>query len=123
MVDEQPPPEPGVSWDCKGTIEHEKVLETVGKYGKSVFDCYRIALGTNPELAGQLTLELNVGADGTVRMAQVMADMQEFEFRECISSSLEKWLFAAPQGGECAIVTVPFVLEPEDHLHASPATP
>jgi hypothetical protein len=123
VADEQTPPEPEVSWDCEGTIEQEKVMETVGQYGKAVFDCYGVALGTNPELRGQLTLELNVGADGSVRQAQVMADMQEFEFRECISSSLEKWRFPPPQGGDCAIVKVPFVLRPEDHLHASPTEP
>jgi hypothetical protein len=111
-----PPPERAApSWDCDGLIPHEKVLETVGKQGQAVFDCYKKALEQLPDLKGTLILELNVGKAGEVREARVRGPLKEPGLLECVSASIYTWSFVAPEGGECAIVSVPFLLDPADH--------
>ncbi|MBW2261208.1 MAG: AgmX/PglI C-terminal domain-containing protein [Deltaproteobacteria bacterium] len=120
VVEEQPAPEPKVDWECTGSIEHEKVIETVGKYGQGVFDCYKAALKTDPELSGTLAIEMNVDADGVVREARVKGKLKEPALLGCVGDNVYTWQFPSPVEGDCAVVSVPFLLKPEDHLEGAP---
>lgn len=101
---------PSVDWGCTGSIPEEKVLETVGKSGRIVFDCYEAAASLTPGLAGKLVLELNVGADGKVREARVKGSIQDPAMLACITDSVYGWTFTPPDRGVCAVVSVPFAL-------------
>jgi hypothetical protein len=110
-----PPPAPSVDWECEGAIEHEKVIEAVGKHGQAVFDCYSETLRSVPDLKGTLLLELNVDGEGQVREARVKGPVKEQALLACVSESVYGWTFTPPSGGECAVVSVPFLLDPKDH--------
>lgn len=117
------PSESQLSWECSGKLEHEQIMETVGKYGQGIFECYKEVLRTNPELSGTLAIELNVAPDGTVQEARVQGKVKEPELLECVSASVYSWLFTAPAGDGCALVMVPFLLRPEDHLEEASSGP
>jgi hypothetical protein len=116
-------PETKEPWTCTGSIPQEKVQEAVGKNGQSVFDCYRKALGSSPDLKGLLDLEMKVGSQGTVEEARIKGKLSDPILLSCISDSVYSWQFAPPEGGECTIVSVPFMLRPEDHLEGASPTP
>lgn len=114
-VEEQPSTERAVDWECTGSVKQEKVIETVGKYGTAVFDCYKEVLRNTPDLRGTLVLEINVGRNGEVREARVKGPIQDATMLGCVSDSVYKWTFTSPVEGDCAIVSVPFMLDPAEH--------
>jgi len=117
IPDQPPPAAPAsqVDWECKGEIAHEKVIEAVGRYGQAVFDCYSETLTRVPDLKGTLLLELNVGTEGQVREARVKGPITEQGLLACVSESVYGWTLTPPVGGECAVVSVPFLLDPAEH--------
>ena len=107
-------PDPAGSDDvatCTGTIPQPRVLETVGRHGPAIFECYEQLRAVQPEAAGTIDLRLRVTAAGVDR-AQVLGPLSDPQFLSCVRSSLAEWRFPPPDGGECAIVSVPFALRP-----------
>ncbi len=115
-----PEPAPGaqIGWECSGAIEHEKVIAAIGKQGQAVFDCYSRSLVDAPDLKGTLVLELNVGKEGQVREARVKGPVKDPSLLSCVSGAVYEWTFPVPEAGDCAVVSVPFLLDPEDHAPA-----
>ncbi len=107
-----------VDWECAGAIEQAKVIEAIGKQGQSVFDCYSRSLVDVPDLKGTLLLELNVGGAGQVREARVKGPVKDPALLACVSEAVYGWTFPVPEHGDCAVVSVPFLLDPRDHAPA-----
>jgi hypothetical protein len=102
-----PPSATEPEWQCTGTIPRAQVLETVGRHGQTIFDCYAQLRNDRPEATGTIELRLLVRAEGVVE-AQVRGPLQEPRFHSCVQRSLAAWRFAPPTGGDCAVVSVPF---------------
>lgn len=106
----QPPGAP-LSWDCEGRIGRDALQEVVGRHGQAVFACYEARRAERPELEGELELRLLVASDGRVRSVQARGP-QDADLSSCASAAALRWQLPAPQGGECAVVSVPFLLAP-----------
>jgi hypothetical protein len=110
-----------VDWNCQGVIAQDRVLEVVGTHGQAVFDCYLEVLARKPGIGGTLALEINVGSTGEVQEARVRGPLKDPELLACVSDSVYGWDFPPPEEGPCAIVSVPFMLDPKEHRPTPPA--
>ncbi len=115
-IHEMPISQPKTSWNCTGAILREEVLDVIGREGRAVFRCYTERLAVNTDLKGSLDIRLHVNAIGVVKNMRLEGGnlAMDVGFTECLWKSVSEWRFAAPEGGDCAIVSAPFILEPHN---------
>jgi hypothetical protein len=96
-----------------GALDKDIVRRIVRAHINEVRSCYNAALTTDPNLAGNVTLEMTIGADGKLSTSLVTANTTKDEpLAQCIAKAAKKWTFPKPAGGGTVTVSYPFVLSP-----------
>jgi len=87
------------------------VRKSVRKQKGGIEACYIDALGTNPALAGKVTVEFYVEKKGDVSGAKIKSSSHgDAKLDACILAKIEGWSFASPEGGDKAKVRYIFDL-------------
>ncbi len=108
----QPRKGSGNEWECSGDlVGAKKVIDA--NYAQ-IRSCYERRLKVNNILQGDVKLKVKVGAGGKVVAAAVSGSIKDQEVFNCVRSLAQSWTFAAPTGGACAVVQVPFAFAPKD---------
>ena len=103
---------PGGNWDCAGNIEASKIQAFVGEHRTDVRACYERKLKQNTNLQGSVNVMLKVGNNGSIAASQVSGSLKDNDVFSCVRSVVERWHLPAPEGGQCAVVRVPFNFTP-----------
>jgi hypothetical protein len=115
-----PAAEPRVfSPECTGHIPEETLLEVLTHADKGVYECYRKALAQDPEFRAKLEFLLHVTSEGKVLKTRVENAVMDYDLTPCMADELTTWQFPPPEGGDCAVVTLPFEFDPSDHAPAA----
>jgi len=99
-------------WRCSGSLPTDAATRAVGTYGRAVFTCYGTFQRSHPGARGTVRVDILVGSDGSPREVNVGGSPADPMLRECIGNAALTWRFARPTGGDCAVVSAPFRLEP-----------
>lgn len=97
-------------WDCGGELEGASAI--VQRNSRQVRACYERGLKQNHMLQGKVGLRMRVSKDGSVDAVQVGGSLRDREVFSCIRNLAKSWKFAAPTGGRCAVLDVPYNFTP-----------
>jgi len=100
-------------WACDGDLQRAALQTVINNNRAQVRNCYERRLKVNNVLAGDLKLKIKVGANGQVAAAAVSGTLHDNEVFGCVRSLAQKWSFPPPEGGQCAVVQVPFQFAPK----------
>ena len=96
-------------------IPKEVVANVVRGRMSDVRRCYEAALARKPDLAGRLTVEFLIDAQGKVSSAKLASsDLGDSETEKCILGVFERLVFPKPKGGGVVMVRYPVILSPAD---------
>lgn len=99
---------------ARGALSQEHVGRVLRARLNHVRYCYEKALARTPALAGRVVVELEIGADGTVKEAKVKSStLQAEEVDVCLVRVLSRLRFPRPADGNSVFVTYPFVFSPQ----------
>jgi hypothetical protein len=101
------------SAECTGEIAREAAQRAVGENRMQVRNCYERALKTNHMLAGTINVQLVIGSQGQVQQVAVGGSLRDASVTACVRRLATGWRMPAPTGGNCAIVSVPFNMTPQ----------
>jgi outer membrane biosynthesis protein TonB len=122
---EEPAPEPeatpapktnrprGGEWDCQGEVATTAAMKVINENRAQIRSCYERRLKVNNILQGDLRLRLKVGAGGKVTATSLSGSLKDSDVFTCVRNIAQAWTFAAPTGGNCAVVAVPFTFSPK----------
>jgi outer membrane biosynthesis protein TonB len=102
-------------WDCDGDLSRESLQAVIDKNRAQVRNCYEKRLKVNNVLQGDLKLKLKIGANGQVAALAVNGSLHDNEVFGCVRSIAQRWSFAPPTEGSCAVVQVPFQFAPKSN--------
>ncbi len=113
---ETPPTVRAGSSEVTGSLSREVIQRVVRAHINEVRHCYETGLARDPNLSGQVTVRLVIGATGAVTEASVASttfppSSTTTEITTCITTRVARWTFPAPEGG-AVTVNYPFVLTP-----------
>jgi hypothetical protein len=120
---EAPPPEPEAApthksnrpkaqeWECSGDLAEAK--KVINENYAQIRSCYERRLKVNNILQGDLRLKLKVGSSGKVVATALSGTLKDSDVFSCVRNIAQAWTFAAPTGGNCAVVNVPFSFSPK----------
>ena len=100
-------------WDCDGDLSRQSLQAVIDKNRAQVRNCYEKRLKVNNVLQGDLKLKLKIGANGQVAALAVSGSLHDNEVFGCVRSVAQRWSFAPPTEGKCAVVQVPFQFSPK----------
>jgi hypothetical protein len=96
---------PSVGNFCK----QADILRVVNSRQRGIQYCYEKELARNPELGGKVSLNWNIGLDGSVLKVWVgSSTLKNGTVESCMTRSVKRWKFTKPDGGICQI-KFPFV--------------
>jgi Ca-activated chloride channel family protein len=96
-----------------GALEQDIIRRIVRAHINEVRSCYNDALTKDPNLAGNVTIEMTIGADGKLSASVVSANTtNDAALAQCIAKAAKKWTFPKPPGGGTVAVIYPFILSP-----------
>jgi hypothetical protein len=101
----------GNEWECSGDLPGAS--KVVNDNRAQVRSCYERRLKVNNILQGDLRLKLKVGSSGKVVASTVAGSLRDEQVFSCVRSLAQSWTFPVPQGGNCAVVQVPFHFSPK----------
>lgn len=110
----QQPKEVRDEWDCDGDLSRESLQAVIDKNRAQVRNCYEKRLKVNNLLQGDLKLKLKIGSSGQVAALAVTGSLRDNEVFGCVRSVAQRWSFAPPTQGKCAVVQVPFQFSPKN---------
>ena len=111
---------PGMA-TVRGSLDKEVIRLVIRRHINEVRFCYEQALGTNPELAGRVAIELVISTDGNVTKSMVSSStLGNLRVETCIAEGARRWEFPAVKGGGLVIVTYPFNLTPRPAGQTTP---
>jgi hypothetical protein len=94
--------------DIDGTMNVNAVAQTIRRGMATVRTCCQRALKRNPDLAGKITIRLNVNTMGKVTSVTVDSDtLGDPVVATCIKGYARRWRFPPSDGGS-AEIAVPF---------------
>ncbi len=102
----------GGEWSCSGDLAGAS--KVIGDNRAQIRSCYERRLKVNNILQGDIRLKLKVGANGKVVATSVAGSINDQEVFACVRSLAQSWTFAAPTGGNCAVIQVPFQFSPKN---------
>ncbi len=112
-----------------GSLPKEYIRDTVQEQVVPlVKECYQDLLEREPDLSGRMVLQFAIMGDesvgGIVDEMEFGADseIQDLDFRECVSETMMSTVFDPPQGGGKVMVTYPFIFA-ADYEEALEHTP
>lgn len=97
--------------EVRGTYDEAILRRIVRAHIAEVRHCYNQGLAQDPELAGRVSVEFVIGAEGKVTRSVAHSDMGG-DVPDCIAKAVGRWMFVRPADGEDVVVTYPFELEP-----------
>ena len=119
----QPPPEAtptpksnrpkAQAWECSGEVTQAEAKKVIDENRPQIRSCYERRLKVNNILQGDINLRLKVGTGGRVVATALSGTMKDSDVFACVRNIAQAWTFAAPTGGNCAIVAVPFSFKPK----------
>lgn len=97
--------------DVRGSLSKEVIRRIIRRHINEVRFCYEQELNARPDLEGRVSVKFIISPTGAVQTA-VVADssLGNAKAEQCISQSVLRWTFPAPDGGGIVVVTYPFVL-------------
>lgn len=98
-------------WDCSGDVQNAS--QVINEQRAQVRACYERRLKVNNILQGELRMKLKIGANGKVVTTNLSGSMNDAEVNTCVRKLASTWTFAPPNGGNCAVVQVPFQFSPK----------
>jgi hypothetical protein len=97
----------------EGGLDSAVIQATIAKYLSQVRACYEEGLRGNPGLTGQVTMQFEIGARGTLNYTKVSrSSLGNNLVEQCISGKMMTWQFPQPLGGMNVKVSYPFLLRP-----------
>lgn len=97
-----------------GTLDTNKIADTVRKRIGAVKACYEKELKKNPKLEGKIVVQFTINEGGRVEDTTIKSDsIGEAAVGECIMGAIKKWPFARPEGGSVT-VAFPFIFAPSN---------
>ncbi len=99
--------------ELEGGLDKAVIAATIAKYLSQVRACYEIGLRRNPAMAGQVTMNFEIGPTGRLNFSKVgKSSLGDAEVPECIATRMMSWDFPKPIGGVNVKVNYPFLLRP-----------
>jgi len=100
-------------WECSGSIDAAAARQVINQNRRQVRNCYERQLKTNHTLQGSLNLQVKVGSNGRVQAARVGGSLRDPTVFACVRRLAQSWSFPAPEGGNCAVISAPFNMTPQ----------
>lgn len=107
-------------------LNKDSIRTEVRRHIDDVRKCYVQGLAVDPELTGRVEIQFTIGPQGTVVVAIVTSDglpATGSGVADCIVEVVKTMRFSPPPGGGNAVVTYPFLLEPDDDVEPTTASP
>jgi len=99
--------------ELDGGLDKAVIQATIAKYLSQVRACYEIGLRRNPAMAGQVSMNFEIGPTGRLNFAKAgKSSLGDAEVPECIAARMMTWDFPKPIGGVSVKVNYPFLLRP-----------
>ena len=113
-----------------GSLSKEYIRDTVKEdVVPLVRECYNNLLEKDPEIAGRMVMQFAIMGDESVggivdemEFAEE-SEIQDEDFRECVSESMMSTVFEPPEEGGKVVVKYPFVFTTDEPTDAEPRTP
>ncbi len=99
-------------WDCSGEIPAADAKSTMGEYKNTIRTCYEQQLKQDNKLEGSVNLGIKVNEAGKVVDVETGGSLKSEPVHRCIRNIAKNIKFSTPQGGKCAIITVPYRFTP-----------
>jgi TonB family protein len=98
--------------EVRGSLSREVIRRIIRRHINEVRHCYEQALMRDPTLAGRVEVRFVIGPSGSVQSSELASSSVADEMvGRCITRSVQRWTFPAPDGGGIVVVTYPFTLE------------
>ncbi len=100
------------SAEVQGSLSSEIVRRVVRQHLNEIRFCYEMALNSNPDLAGRVSVRFVISPMGGVAQSNVAAStLGNEQVESCMVRAVRRWTFPSPEGGGIVVVTYPFLLE------------
>jgi hypothetical protein len=96
-----------------GSIDKELIRQVIKEHAAQIRFCYEEQLAVNPKLAGKVSINWTIDADGNASNANVVKDgtsMVDDKVHQCMMARIVSWQFPKPKGGGIAVITYPWIL-------------
>ena len=91
-------------------LPKEVVEHIVRRHWNEIRYCYEKELSRNPNLAGKVAVDFEIGPLGEVISADVReSTLESPAVTQCIVGNVKRWVFPAPGGGGVVDVHYPFL--------------
>ena len=110
-------PKPGhaqpkaTEWECSGDLAGASAV--INENRTQIRSCYERRLKVNNVLQGDVKLRMRIGTSGKVTATATSGSLRDAEVLQCMRQLAQGWTFAAPTGGACAVLSVPFRFAPK----------
>lgn len=96
----KPATAPRAAPPAAATGRQVSIMGTIERHQGEVVDCYAAVAENKPDVAGQLTVQWTLGADGTPTGASIARDtLGDPAVGACVKAKAVKWKFPPPDGG------------------------
>ena len=95
-----------------GDLDKATIRTHVRQHIGKIQLCYERGLLKKPKLAGTLTVQFVIGADGTVKSANP-SGLGDFDVENCVAEVIMGIEFPKPKGGGSIQVNYPFTFRPQ----------
>ena len=103
----------GGSWDCTGEVDRAALSRVLGESRSQFQSCYERRLKASPFLQGSVSVQMRIGANGSVDAVQVGGSLRDREVFACVRNVASRMQFARVTGGTCAVIAQPFTFTPQ----------
>ena len=98
-------------WECSGDLP--EAMKVINENRAQIRSCYERRLKVNNILQGDMKLKLKIGSSGRVVATSLAGTLHDSDVFACVRNLAQLWTFAAPTGGNCAVLQVPFSFSPK----------
>jgi Ca-activated chloride channel family protein len=96
-----------------GSLDRDIIRRIVRAHINEVRSCYNDALSKDPNIAGHISIQMTIEANGKLSTAVVGANTTKDDaLAQCIAKAAKKWTFPKPADGGTVTVIYPFQLSP-----------
>ena len=100
--------------EVRGSLSQEVIRRVVRRHIREVRFCYEQELIAHPGLGGRISVAFVISPSGGVNESIVTSStLGSAALESCITQSVRRWTFPAPEGGGVVAVTYPFILAAE----------
>ena len=97
--------------ETNGSLSKEVIRRVIRRHLNEVRFCYEQQLGSQPDLAGRVTVSFIIAPTGAVQSSAVRSStLGNARVDTCIARAARRWSFPQPEGGGVVAVNYPFVL-------------